>query len=301
MGGRVKENASSLHTSILPTFHPSLHKAAGLGVSPLSMLRLRAPLVLASQSPRRRDLLAPSACRSPSTRATPTKSGPTGRRRRGRGSARAAEGRSRGPGLHRRPHAGRRHRGGAARRPGEAPPDAEVLGKPTDEAHARATLERLSGRTHQVYSGLALVHPASGRTVTAYERTSVTFALLTATRSPPTSPRAVRWTKPAPTASRTMPARCSSPASTATTTTSSAFRCTGSTGRSATTSPTSSSDGPRLRPLRVLLIQIRERPAVIAEEQASFRERCASGRTSSSSRTRSTTRLSPRCWTTSMR
>ena len=64
--------------------------------------------------------------------------------------------------------------------PGEAPPDAEVLGKPTDEAHARETLARLSGRAHQVYSGLALVHPASGRTVTAHERTSVTFAVLSA-------------------------------------------------------------------------------------------------------------------------
>lgn len=35
--------------------------------------------------------------------------------------------------------------------------DGEVLGKPADRREAYAMLERLQGRTHQVYSGLALV------------------------------------------------------------------------------------------------------------------------------------------------
>ena len=36
----------------------------------------------------------------------------------------------------------------------------DVLGKPPSDAHARATLRRLAGRTHTVYTGLALVKPA---------------------------------------------------------------------------------------------------------------------------------------------
>jgi septum formation protein len=38
----------------------------------------------------------------------------------------------------------------------------EILGKPDDEAHARAMLRLLSGRTHEVLSGLCL-HPLDGR------------------------------------------------------------------------------------------------------------------------------------------
>ncbi|MBN2499964.1 MAG: septum formation protein Maf [Anaerolineales bacterium] len=34
----------------------------------------------------------------------------------------------------------------------------EILGKPADEAEARAMLERLRGRTHQVYTALTAVH-----------------------------------------------------------------------------------------------------------------------------------------------
>jgi septum formation protein len=40
--------------------------------------------------------------------------------------------------------------------------DGEILGKPTDEADARAMLRLLSGRTHEVYSGLCL-YPLDGR------------------------------------------------------------------------------------------------------------------------------------------
>ena len=48
------------------------------------------------------------------------------------------------------------------------------LGKPADEADARHMLELLSGRTHQVSSGLAVWY--QGRMVTAHEITEVAFA-----------------------------------------------------------------------------------------------------------------------------
>ena len=54
----------------------------------------------------------------------------------------------------------------------------EVLGKPRTETEARAMLRRLSGATHTVYTGLALLHPASGRAVANHEATEVTFAEL---------------------------------------------------------------------------------------------------------------------------
>lgn len=56
--------------------------------------------------------------------------------------------------------------------------DDTILGKPNDAAEARATLRRLSGATHAVYTGLALLHDASGRRVTTHECTNVTFAPL---------------------------------------------------------------------------------------------------------------------------
>jgi septum formation protein len=40
--------------------------------------------------------------------------------------------------------------------------DDRLLGKPRDEAEARAFLEALSERTHQVWSGIALVDPPAG-------------------------------------------------------------------------------------------------------------------------------------------
>lgn len=55
--------------------------------------------------------------------------------------------------------------------------DGEVLGKPADDAEAAATLGRLSGRTHEVATGLALRR--DGREATAHETTRVTFAPLT--------------------------------------------------------------------------------------------------------------------------
>ena len=55
--------------------------------------------------------------------------------------------------------------------------DADILGKPGDEAAARRFLERLSGRTHEVVGGIALVQGGSVL-ATAVERTQVSFRSL---------------------------------------------------------------------------------------------------------------------------
>ncbi len=54
-----------------------------------------------------------------------------------------------------------------------------VLGKPVDEADARAMLRRLSGVSHTVFTGLALLHADTNRRITACEATRVTFDTLT--------------------------------------------------------------------------------------------------------------------------
>jgi nucleoside triphosphate pyrophosphatase len=54
--------------------------------------------------------------------------------------------------------------------------DGDILGKPADEQQARAFLQRLQGRTHEVVGGIALV--AGGRVTTAVEVTEVDFAPL---------------------------------------------------------------------------------------------------------------------------
>lgn len=54
--------------------------------------------------------------------------------------------------------------------------DDKVLGKPTDEAEAMAMLRSLSGRTHQVYTGVTIV--AAERSSTFVSRSDVTFAML---------------------------------------------------------------------------------------------------------------------------
>jgi len=75
----------------------------------------------------------------------------------------------------------------AAARPGEialgadtdVALDGEILGKPVDATDARRMLRRLSGRTHQVWSGVALVEAASprrpARELVAVARTDVRF------------------------------------------------------------------------------------------------------------------------------
>ena len=54
----------------------------------------------------------------------------------------------------------------------------EILGKPVDAASARQMLSRLSGRTHVVYTGFALVDISSGDVRVGHEATTVTFRKL---------------------------------------------------------------------------------------------------------------------------
>ncbi len=54
--------------------------------------------------------------------------------------------------------------------------DGELLGKPSDEQEARVMLRALSGRTHTVFTGIALLHSRSDRCVTAAVETKVTFS-----------------------------------------------------------------------------------------------------------------------------
>lgn len=61
--------------------------------------------------------------------------------------------------------------------------DGQILGKPADQEDARRTLTLLSGKTHQVRTGLCLIH---GQKVRSWqERTDVTFY--------PLSPKTVEW------------------------------------------------------------------------------------------------------------
>lgn len=56
--------------------------------------------------------------------------------------------------------------------------DNKVLGKPHDKADAFDMLKLLSGRTHQVYSGIALYNTFSKKLVRDYVITDVTFSSL---------------------------------------------------------------------------------------------------------------------------
>jgi len=56
--------------------------------------------------------------------------------------------------------------------------DGEILGKPQDEREAAAMLRRLSGRTHQVYTGLCVWR--GGQAQTSHVVTQVTFRPLSA-------------------------------------------------------------------------------------------------------------------------
>ena len=52
--------------------------------------------------------------------------------------------------------------------------DGRTLGKPKDEAEAVSMLRSLSGRTHQVYTGVTVIAP-SGEALTGFDCTDVTF------------------------------------------------------------------------------------------------------------------------------
>jgi septum formation protein len=51
--------------------------------------------------------------------------------------------------------------------------DGEVLGKPADRADAERMLSLLQGRSHQVYSGVACLDPASGAAMVRHRMTRV--------------------------------------------------------------------------------------------------------------------------------
>jgi septum formation protein len=48
-----------------------------------------------------------------------------------------------------------------------------ILGKPADEAEAIEMLTRLQGRRHEVFTGVSLVNAATGHATTAHRKTSV--------------------------------------------------------------------------------------------------------------------------------
>lgn len=90
------------------------------------------------------------------------------------------------PDAHVRRLARQKATAGAARHPGSAVigadtvvvVDGRILGKPRDDADARAMLEELSGRTHQVYTGVAVAR--DGHLRDAVDVSAVTMARLSA-------------------------------------------------------------------------------------------------------------------------
>ena len=56
--------------------------------------------------------------------------------------------------------------------------DGEILTKPTSEDDAVRMLQRLSGQRHEVFTGFSLIEMPSWRTVTRFERTQVWFRKL---------------------------------------------------------------------------------------------------------------------------
>jgi len=57
--------------------------------------------------------------------------------------------------------------------------DGKILGKPRNKADAKSMLNRLSGRTHTVYTGLALLDVPTGIRETAFEKSLVTMKKMT--------------------------------------------------------------------------------------------------------------------------
>lgn len=57
--------------------------------------------------------------------------------------------------------------------------DGQPLGKPIDAEDARRMLRDLSGRAHEIYTGVCLIDAATGREEVQVERTSVRFRELT--------------------------------------------------------------------------------------------------------------------------
>jgi len=57
--------------------------------------------------------------------------------------------------------------------------DGEVMGKPTDFEDAVRMLSRLSGRSHQVYTGVCVINTKNGAAISKNDTTHVTFRTLT--------------------------------------------------------------------------------------------------------------------------
>jgi septum formation protein len=51
----------------------------------------------------------------------------------------------------------------------------KIIGKPKDQEHARKMLIELSGKTHFVFTGLALIDARTGRTLVKSVKSAVTF------------------------------------------------------------------------------------------------------------------------------
>lgn len=49
----------------------------------------------------------------------------------------------------------------------------EILGKPDNELHAFEMLNKLSGKTHYVYTGIAVIDTTTNKLITDYEKTAV--------------------------------------------------------------------------------------------------------------------------------
>jgi septum formation protein len=56
--------------------------------------------------------------------------------------------------------------------------DGEILGKPETPGQAEAMLAKLSGKTHEVFTGFTLIDAENGRRFSDFERTTVTFRKL---------------------------------------------------------------------------------------------------------------------------
>ena len=56
--------------------------------------------------------------------------------------------------------------------------EGQIMGKPKDQSDAKCILQRLSGKTHQVYTGVALVCEKTNTTITFYQATDVTMQVL---------------------------------------------------------------------------------------------------------------------------
>jgi septum formation protein len=53
--------------------------------------------------------------------------------------------------------------------------DNEILGKPENEKDAFDTIKRLSGKSHFVFTGIAIIETAEGRTMVSHAKTKVIF------------------------------------------------------------------------------------------------------------------------------